>query len=302
MEPMLCKKGEKDLLSSKDYLFQPKLDGTRAIYEDGKLINRRGYNIAERYPELQEMDIKNESIIDGEIIIYNKQGLPDFSLLQSREQTTSSFKIEHLSSKYPATYVVFDCLQYEGKNVTKKQIEKRLELLQKSVVEKKDKLLQLIFTTENGKALWEKIQEMGIEGVIAKKKGSKYIPGKRSSLWLKIKNLKTIDCVILGYTQGEGKRANTFGALIIGAYLDEKLKSLGKVGTGWTDDELIRLRKKMDNLEIERKEDKVLIEPELVCEVEYLEMTEDYHLRAPSFQRLRYDKAPEECEILHDRD
>ncbi|MBD3227943.1 MAG: DNA ligase [Candidatus Lokiarchaeota archaeon] len=295
---MLCKKADPDLLSSDEYYFEPKMDGTRALYNDRKLINRRGRSIDERYPEFDtfEKNIKHDCVIDGEVIVYNDKGLPDFNLLQSREQTSNKMKIELLSVKYPAKYVVFDCLNYRGKDITGETIEKRIVFLKKAVNE--TKTIQLIFRSEDGKQLWKKISDLGIEGVIAKKKGSKYYPGKRSRYWLKIKNLNTIDCIILGYTKGEGKREDTFGALILGAYKNGELRNMGKVGTGWTNQELINLKSKMDKLKVKEEENKVLIENKLVCEVEYLELTQNLDLRAPSFKRLRFDKKPEDCVIL----
>jgi bifunctional non-homologous end joining protein LigD len=290
---MLCMKGDPKILSSNQYIFQPKLDGTRAIYIDAKLMNRRGRNIRYRYPEFNTLKIEKDSIVDGEVVVYNEGGLPDFSLLQSREQTTNELKIEILSKQHPATYVVFDCLKYKGKDLTEEPIEIRLDFLTRSISEGKN--LQKIFNTENGVSLWEKMKKMGAEGVIAKKKGSKYYPGKRVDACVKIKNLKTLDCVIMGYTIGEGKREHTFGALIIGAYKAGELIQLGKVGTGWSDQEIIDLKQKMDSLILEKEENKVWLKLELVCEVEYLELTKNDDLRAPSFKRLRFDKDPKEC-------
>ncbi|MBD3211167.1 MAG: DNA ligase [Candidatus Lokiarchaeota archaeon] len=292
-EPMLCHKGSQDLLTNDEYIFQPKLDGTRALFIEGKLINRRGRNIRQRYPEFDDLEIKEGCIVDGEVVVYNEKGLPDFHLLQSREQTSDSFKIDLLSNRYPATYVIFDCIRYQGNLIIKEPLETRMEYLKKAA--KEGDHLQFIISTENGLELWNKIKELGLEGIMAKKKGSKYHPGKRSRACLKIKNLKIIDCIILGYTKGEGRRKETFGALLLGAYKDGELIQLGKVGTGWTDRELERLKEKMDNLIIEKEGDKVWIEQRLVCEVEYLEMTSNLELRAPSFQRLRPDKSPEEC-------
>jgi ATP-dependent DNA ligase len=258
------------------------------------MINRRGRNIRHRYPEFDSFEIKENSIIDGEVVVYNERGLPDFSLLQSREQTSNKFKIELLHEKYPATYVVFDCLMYEGEEIINEPLEYRLECLKNAVIEGEN--LQKIFSSEKGLDLWHKVRELGIEGVMAKKKGSKYYPGKRVTACLKIKNLKTIDCIILGYTQGEGKREETFGALIIGVYSQEgEIVELGKVGTGWSDQELIDLKEKMDSLIREKEENKVWLKKKLVCEVEYLEMTKNRDLRAPSFKKLRFDKDPEDC-------
>ncbi|MBD3194965.1 MAG: DNA ligase [Candidatus Lokiarchaeota archaeon] len=295
IEPMLCKKANSKILASNEYFFQPKLDGTRALFIEGKLINRRGRNIRYRYPEFKSLEIKNECVIDGEVVVYNEKGLPDFKLLQSREQTSNKLKIELLSKRYPATYVVFDCLKYKDKDLLTVPVEKRLEYLEKAVIEGNN--LQIIFSTEDGKFLWDKIKSMGVEGVMAKKKGSRYHPGKRSKVCLKIKNLNTIDCIILGYTKGEGKRENTFGALRIGAYNEGELIKLGKVGTGWTDQELIDLKRKLDTLIINELDDTIYVKKELVCEVEFLELTDNLELRAPSFKGLRYDKEPKDCSI-----
>ena len=293
MKPMLCMKGDPKILSSDQYIFQPKLDGTRALYIDGKLMNRRGRNIRYRYPEFNTLEIEKDSIVDGEVVVYNDKGLPDFSLLQSREQTSNELKIEILSKQYPATYVVFDCLKYKGRDLTEESVEIRLDFLTRSIKEGKN--LQKIYTTEDGIGLWEKMKKLGTEGVMAKKKGSKYHSDKRVDACLKIKNLKTIDCVILGYTIGEGKREYTFGALIIGAYKAGELIQLGKVGTGWSDQEIIDLKQKMDSLILRKEDDKAWIKHELVCEVEYLELTKNEDLRAPSFKRLRFDKDPKDC-------
>jgi len=296
IEPMLCKKGEKDILFSDEYLFQPKLDGTRAIFQDETLYNRRGRNIKYRYPEFESFQITEDSIVDGEVVVYNKKGIPDFHQLQSREQTSNKMKIEILSQKYPATYIVFDCLKYKGKDLMDKPVEKRLDYLKKAVREGEH--LEIIFTTKNGESLWKKMIEMDLEGVMAKKKGSRYYPGKRSAVCIKIKNLQTVDCVIMGYTQGEGKRKETFGALVIGLYNEEdELINIGKVGTGWTDRELELLKEKMDKIKVEERENRVLIKPELVCEVEYLEVTSNKELRAPSYKGLRKDKKPKECRL-----
>jgi bifunctional non-homologous end joining protein LigD len=290
---MLCMKGDPKILSSDQYIFQPKLDGTRALYIDGKLMNRRGRNIRYRYPEFSKLQIEKDTIVDGEVVVYNNKGLPDFSLLQSREQTTNQLKIEILSKQHPATYVVFDCLRYMGRDLTEEPVETRLEFLIRSIHEGNN--LQMIVNTEDGIGLWEKMKKMGTEGVMAKKKGSKYFSGKRSEACLKLKNLQTMDCVILGYTIGEGKRESTFGALILGVYKGGELLQVGKVGTGWSDQEIIDLKHKMDSIILEKEEDKVWLKPELVCEVEYLELTKNEDLRAPSFKHLRYDKDPKEC-------
>lgn len=304
---MLCQRGDTEILEDPGYLFQPKLDGTRALWVAGRLINRRGRDITHRYPELADLPVDPDAVVDGEVIVYDTNGLPDFSMLQSREQTSKALKIEILSARHPATYVVFDCVGYHGDDITGEPLETRLDCLRDVVKEEASPRVQVIFTTADGRSLWAKVREWDLEGIVAKKRGSSYMPGARRQEWLKVKNLLTIDCVITGYTKGEGRRAGTLGALTLGLYHDGELVPVGRVGTGWTDRELEHLKGQLDPLvtdEVEwdgKADDAVPVKPELVCEVEYLALTGDGHLRGPSFQRLRYDKPPEAC-LLPSRD
>ena len=301
---MLAKIGNLEILKSRDYIFEPKLDGTRAmaIKEDGeiKLINRRGYNIRRRYPELNiesSLDC-NRCMVDGEIIVYNSQGLPDFHLLQSRDLVDSTTDIKIRAELYPATYVIFDILEKDSEDLRSMPLLKRKEILHRVVRE--GERIQIIPFTEDGEKLWEIVKKLNIEGVMAKKKDSPYKEG-RHSYWLKIKYFKTVDAIIVGYTPGKGIRENTFGALLLALNSPRGLSFIGKVGTGF-DDELSRYilsRVKKSNCPVVNPpEYKVVwVRPELVCEVQYLEVTKDLKLRAPSFKRLRFDKNPEDCTI-----
>jgi bifunctional non-homologous end joining protein LigD len=165
----------------------------------------------------------------------------------------------------------------------------------------------LCFYTEKGEELYETVKKMGLEGVMAKQKNSLYYPGERKDCWLKIKVLNTLDVIICGYTLGEGKREGYFGALLLGAWHEGKLRYLGRVGTGWEEkdlEEITNMLKKIETgknpFDVFEEEPSVLekvrwVKPKLVCEVKFMELTEDLKLRAPSFQRLREDKLPEEC-------
>jgi len=145
-----------------------------------------------------------------------------------------------------------------------------------------------------------------LEGVIAKRRGSRYRPGRRSPDWRKIKLTNTQDCVILGWTPGQGGRAKTLGALLVGAYEDGNLLWVGQVGTGFTGATLDRLMELLEPLErttpagpdpgLAAVKGATFVEPTLVCEVEYLEFTKSTkRMRGPSFKGLRPDKAPEDC-------
>ena len=297
--PMLCQKGDEGILDSNAYIFEPKLDGTRCIAEIGKevkLYNRREKNISRRYPFIcKELSKLDNVILDGEIVCYNKEGKPDFYLLQKREHVESDLVIEMRARLIPATYIIFDILEIDEKPLIKKPIEERKEILNEIFSE--DKHLEIIFFTENGKILWEEIRKRNLEGVIAKEKGSRYFPGERRKEWLKIKNVKSVDVVIVGYTTEKRE----ISALGMGLYRGEKIYYVGKVGTGFEEEIMQYLLKNFEITEpyaanAEKAPPHMIwVKPRFVAEVEYLEVTKDMELRSPSFKRLRNDKKPEEC-------
>jgi ATP-dependent DNA ligase len=160
-------------------------------------------------------------------------------------------------------------------------------------------------TFDQGRQLFEAVSKMGLEGIVAKKRSSHYLPGKRTSEWIKIKTRRTVDCIILGYTKGKGEREPTFGALQLGCYRNGDLVYIGKVGTGFDE----RLRKNIfaDLANLERVERQVAerpiddsqtiwLEPEVICEVQYASIVKG-HLREPVFLRLRPDLSLEDCQM-----
>ena len=170
-----------------------------------------------------------------------------------------------------------------------------------------DHRLQLMTHVEGaGKEFTKQMKALGLEGVVAKKLGSKYLSGRRAETWRKIKLTNTQDCVILGWTPGQGGRSSSFGAVLVGAYDDGKLIWIGQVGTGFTDQKLEEIRALLEPLrrdkppiddpELAALPEYTFVEPEVVCEVEYLEITKSTKkMRAPSFKGLRPDKTPDEC-------
>ena len=148
------------------------------------------------------------------------------------------------------------------------------------------------------------VLEKGLEGVVAKKKDSLYEEGLRTGSWLKIKKLKTCDCVIFGYTQGTRREKKTFGALLLGVYDNGKPVYLGKVGTGFTQEMIGVLMDKFEKIKTEKAPFKpeagdvvTWLDPKLVCEVAYQVVTRDIRLRMARFKRLRDDKPPEQCTL-----
>jgi len=293
---------------SEDFLFEPKWDGTRTFcfLKGGKVRfqNRRLLDTTLRYPELtlwEDIDA-GEAILDGEVVVL-REGKPDFRSLQTREHVGEELRIELLSKTLPVTFMAFDLLYLDGKPLVDLPLVERKAKLQ-TIVRESPRILLSRHVETHGKRYFEGAKELGLEGVMAKRKLSTYQIGKRSRDWLKLKAIKTLDCVIVGYTPGEGWRGEYFGALALAAYREGKLEFVGRVGTGFGE-ELLKsltplLKARATNLkpiEAEMPYEVRWVRPELVCEVKYLELTPDLKMRAPSFRRLRPDKAPEECEL-----
>lgn len=297
---MLAKQGSLKDLKDKNFIFEPKFDGTRVlIHKEGKkirLINRRNNNITHRYPELEELwrNIKDDSIIDGELVILGKKHLPDFNLLQKRDLLEDKFRINLLSKSHPATIFVFDILKLKGKNLTNLSLLERKKFLAREI--KKSSKISLTPYTRDGEKLWKKIKKLRMEGVMAKKINSKY-EGRRTSAWVKIKNTKSLDAIVIGYT----KEKRAISALALAAYHNKKLIYIGRVGAGLSEGvikELLR-KLKLSKPEINIKTAKKInyVKPNVIVEVKYLEITKDFSLRAPAFLRIRYDKPLKECII-----
>jgi len=306
-KPMLCKLGTKKDLKLRGFIFEPKLDGTRLIlYKENnkfKGINRRGNSILYRYPELIgafKKGIKARScVLDGELVVYNEKGLPDFHLLQQREHITNKLLIELRSQQMPACYVVFDILELNGKKLLDLPLRKRKEILKQVIEENQN--LQLCFYTTNGKALWQEVVKLGLEGVVAKKLSSPYLQ-ERSSYWIKIKNLKTIDCVVVGFSS----ERRELSALCVACYYKGKLFYIGRVNAALPEKEYYELYKELKKLIQKkipvvnppsdwRKHNIKWLKPKIVCEVRYLEFTKDKELRFPVLLRIREDKLPKDC-------
>ncbi len=293
--------------SSDEWIFEIKWDGIRAISYVNNELSVRSRNQTElihNFPELAELkDLTGNCVLDGEIIVM-KNGLADFQTVIQRNKSTAPGDIEHLSSEFPATYVVFDIMEKDGLPLLDVPLLERKTILKKSVREGKYVVLSL-FVEDKGESYFRAALEKGVEGIMAKKKQSPYEPGKRSNNWLKIKQIKTCDCVIFGYTGGKGSRDKAFGSLILGLYDGKNPVFIGKVGTGFSQQYMEDLKMSMDKYQVDKEtlgqvdtdRDITWLRPELVCEVGYQSVTEDRRLRIPVFRRLRNDKNPLECTI-----
>ncbi|HYD03901.1 MAG TPA: non-homologous end-joining DNA ligase [Alphaproteobacteria bacterium] len=285
---MFSSLGTENVLKSKEYLFEPKLDGFRAICakQDGRMIfiSRSGRDITRDYPEFKfSRRIKKNCILDGEIVVFDSKGNPSFSLMQRRELHDMN-----------AAYIVFDILELDGKNIKNISIEKRKEILRDIILE--NDFLQIVPSHADGEKLWKAMISRNLEGVMAKRKGSFYIDG-RSRDWLKIKHKKTADCVIVGYK----KKKREIASLALGLYDGKLLKYSGQVGTGFNEEILEKLSKLLARIattEVSGFERGLIpVIPVNVCEIKFHEYTKDGKFRAPVFLGLREDKLPIECTI-----
>ncbi|MGA7075053.1 MAG: non-homologous end-joining DNA ligase [Halobacteriota archaeon] len=283
---MLAATGTHEILRSKEYIFEPKLDGYRALCQKKagtlRFISRNNRDITSEFPELSFGDlIKANCTLDGEIVIYDEKGNPSFALMQQRKH-----------HRPPPTYVAFDILELEGRDLRRLPLSERKRLLAGVIEEGRN--LQTMPSTDSGEELWNVVTARGLEGVMAKKKESVYVTG-RSRAWLKIKLEKTIDCVIVGYVT----KTREIASLALALYDQWTLSYIGQVGTGFSESLLDTLSKELiraSNVVALPKNVHPVI-PNKVCEVKYLEYTKDHRLRAPVFLRMRDDKSAEECTI-----
>jgi len=305
-KPMLAQSRE-SAFTSKDWIFEIKWDGIRAISyvdESFSVRSRNDKELKYNFPELEELKtLTSNVVLDGEIVVM-RDGKTDFQTLLERANTSNPRDIEHMANKFPATYVVFDILEKDGNPLVDKPLMERKDALTKYVKEGNHVVFSR-FVEAEGEAYYKAALLKGIEGIIAKKKAGPYESGVRSSSWLKIKKVTSCDCVIFGYTKGEGARAGTFGALILGLYDKSKAVYVGKVGTGFTENTmelllkafhpLIAQEKTLDGVDV--PEQITWLKPGLVCEVGYQSVTRDGKLRMARFRGLRADKTPTECRI-----
>ncbi len=308
---MLAKTGK--VFDNPDYFFEPKWDGLRALlfFQNGKLElqNRNQRDATDSYPELQHIKstIKAKTaIIDGEIVVLRENGVPDFGSLQNRFGVEDLKHVRVLSKTNPVTYVAFDLLHLNGRDIVNEPLVARKKHL-RSIIMDGPYLLYGEHIERYGIRFFQRATRNGLEGTIAKEAKSHYIPGLRTDYWVKIKKTSTIDCVVVGWTEGEGARSVTFGSLILAAYdADGKLRHMGNVGGGFSDKALQNLKPKLAGIEkktetidgpVDSPTPVTWVKPKIVVEVVYMSLTHDGRLRFPRFSRLRTDKDPSDCKI-----
>lgn len=301
ISPMLIG-ADSEAFDSPDYLYELKWDGERCIaYLDPaggtELRNKRNVKMLPKVPELSEMhtQVKNRCILDGELMVM-KDGKPDFYEIQKRSLMSNTFKIELLSKQCPANFVAFDILYYDGKDLTLLPLSERKRYLEKVMKTETAHFALSRSISENGVALYKIAEQENLEGIVAKRKDSIYIEGKRTKDWIKIKNLKDEDFVVCGYIFKD----NHMISIILGQYDNGQLIYKGHVtlGVGGDNFRAIKSTAQIDKpafLPPAGNEEAVWITPALVCTVKFMDYTSSGGMRQPVFKGLRLDKQPEDC-------
>lgn len=302
IEPMLARPADRPP-DSEDYLYEVKWDGIRAMIslDEGELriYGRQHLDLTKAFPELLIPDQAfraTSALFDGEIVCLRPDGRPDFSSVIQRMQQRSEVGIERARAACPAVCYLFDCLYLDGRPIVNEPLTRRREWLADAV--KNNPVYRVSDVFDDGLELLEAVKGLGLEGIIAKARNSPYLPGKRSDAWLKIKHRQTLECVIIGYTEGQGDRGSSLGALHLALPAPGGLQYLGKVGTGFDERLLSEIAARLRKLTRTRRPVKerpvdearsVWVEPRLMCEVQYASRTRDGMLREPVFVRLRPD-------------
>jgi DNA ligase D-like protein (predicted ligase) len=308
LQPMLAVASEP--YDADDHFFEIKWDGIRCLSfcdKETRLQSRNLRDLTSRFPELAQIHsliAGSKVLLDGEIITF-LNGKPSFLSLQPRIHARTKSSIYAGMAKAPAVYIVFDLLYLNGQSLLEHPLEERRDLLTRIV--SPGQIIQLSEVTRGqGVALFAAAKSMGLEGIVGKDKNSIYLPGKRSKKWRKVKAVRHGYFLICGYTKNPTGR-HDLSALALAIPIEQKYGYFGLVGTGLSQNEIDHLLSILTPLSIREpprfswpiKSPSGIcwVEPKIVCEVEYLELTSDHHLRHPLYLGLRSDKEREDCTI-----
>lgn len=301
LQPMLAEIGDAPL-QNPDWLWEPKLDGYRALaFVDSsgvRIRSRRGLELAGTFPRLAA-ELRDQAhsglILDGELVAFDGDGKPSFNALQNRFQLKGEREIATADRASPTLFYAFDLLYFEGIDLRQTPYRDRRRYLAQCLLP--SPLIQLVHAADDGVALQAAALASGFEGVIGKRKDSVYESGRRSPAWLKIKPTQSAEFVIGGYTRGKGGRGK-LGALLVGYWDKGKFRHASHVGSGFDERTLKQVLARLEPLHTDAcpfAETPVVngpvswVKPELVAEINYQQWTEDGSLRAPTFVRLRDD-------------
>lgn len=297
LSPMLASHGPLPL--GDGWAYEVKWDGVRALVavENGgvRATSRNGNDITGAYPELLSLD-GPAALLDGEIVAL-VDGLPDFGALQNRMHVRSPSR--SLVEATPVTFLPFDVLHIQDSSVLALPYDDR-----RSLLEELHPSAPAAFHGD-GAVLLESTRAQGLEGLVAKRRDSTYLPGRRSEAWVKVKHVLRQSAVVCGWKEGDGGRSGTLGSLLLGVRTEAGLTYAGRVGTGFTAATLRQLADLLEPLSrkgspfpepLDNESERVAhwVEPVLVVDVDYAAWTQDGRMRHPSYKGLRPDLDPQE--------
>lgn len=299
-----------------EWAVEVKWDGVRALAycRPGRVrLQTRNLNdVTAQYPELKRLSRRLgavDAVLDGELVVFDEDGRPSFELLQQRIHQTEPSVVRRRMKSHPVVYVVFDLLYFDGHDLTGYPYERRREVLDSLELDG-ESWRTPGYSVGHAVELLEASREQGLEGMVLKRLDSPYAPGKRTGAWLKVKNTLRQELVIGGWTPGEGRRKDHLGALLVGYFEGEgdarALRYGGKVGTGFKQADLEDLAERLAPLAREGSpfeagaappKNARFVEPRLVAEFEFREMTKEGILRHAAYKGLREDKLAPEVEL-----
>jgi bifunctional non-homologous end joining protein LigD len=311
LTPMLALAGSPPP-DQQNWALEMKWDGVRALafIEHGtlRLMSRTGRDITMAYPELKGLGSAvqhKQLLLDGEIVVFGASGWPEFEALQPRIHVRDATQAAQLAAEFPVSYLAFDLLQLDGRPLLERPYRERRELLDGLAISGPHWQAPPSFPGEDYDAVREVSRQHAMEGIMAKRLDSKYVPGGRSDFWRKLKNVHRQEVVVAGWKPGKGNREGQVGSLLVGVYGPEGLTYAGHVGTGFTVETLRMLTDRLAPLrrdtspfdgEVppEHARTAVWAEPELVIDVSFGLWTRAGRMRAPVYKGLRDDKDPAE--------
>lgn len=308
--PMLASPGELPATDAA-WAFEPKWDGIRAVTRlDGAgalaASSRNSQDLSRMFPELEVLTTllrRRPVALDGELVALDDAGVPRFGLLQARLNLTSASIVARRASEVPATYIVFDVLHLDGSSLLDLTYDERRSALESLGLDGDGVTTGASYRDVAGADVFAAASSRGLEGVVAKRRASRYQPGSRSTDWIKVKAMRDQEVVIGGWLPGQGHLRGTFGALLLGVPSPDGLVYVGKVGTGFNDRARAALLTRLQELlrdespftgpiDAKDRANARWVAPQIVGEVRFGEWTREGRLRHPSWRGVRPDKDP----------
>jgi bifunctional non-homologous end joining protein LigD len=302
-------------LDDTGWAYEIKWDGVRAItFVDGgrvRMQSRNDNELSHSFPEFREIGEflgTRRCVIDGEIIVLGDHGVPDFGRLQQRLHLSAAGAVRRRSAEFPGTYVAFDLLYLDGRSLVDLSYDQRREQLESLNLSGNSFTTADSFRDAKGADVLKATRQAGVEGVVAKRRDAPYLQGKRGDSWIKVKNERTQEVVVGGWTEGSGNRTGSIGALFLGIPVQGGLRYVGKVGTGFSDEDRAQLMRLFGHSERKRSPfvpssgviesgPHHFVRPIHVGEVRFSEWTSAGRLRHPTWQGIRSDKGPEDVTV-----